>query len=71
MKIRVSRSPYAWIVAGLIFYAYMTTFQTVIWGSRMGGAIFVTGLVFLGSALQDYGYLLTVDYSGIFLLCIR
>ncbi|MCI8744013.1 MAG: O-antigen ligase family protein [Lachnospiraceae bacterium] len=54
MKIRVSRSPYAWIVAGLIFYAYMTTFQTVIWGSRMGGAIFVIGLVFLGSALQLY-----------------
>lgn len=62
MKIRISRSPYAWIVTGLIFYAYMTTFQTVIWGSRMGGAIFVIVLVFLGSVLRLYkGFRISVD----------
>ncbi len=54
MKLKISNLPYAWIVLGLVFYVYMTTFQSVIFGSRMGGALFVLALAFLGVLSRLY-----------------
>ena len=60
MKINVPRSLAAWTVMGVLLYAYMTTFQTVLWGSRSGGVLYVIILTMM-AVLVNLNKLINVD----------
>ena len=60
MKINVPRSLVPWTVMGVLLYAYMTTFQTVLWGSRSGGVLYVIILTMM-TVLVNLNKLIYVD----------
>lgn len=51
-RIKFTRSIFPWLVFGFLFYGYNDSFQTVLFGSRMGGGIFVLLITFLGILCQ-------------------
>ena len=60
MKTNVPRSLVSWTVMGVLLYAYMTTFQTVLWGSRSGGVLYVIILTMM-TVLVNLNKLIYVD----------